>query len=68
MVLKEQDSERYKKRVAACLDEQLAETLLHGRDEENGHAAMLFEWMREDINFNKELKGYLFSDSPIAYG
>ncbi len=58
----------YNQRVDACNDHDLPDILWHNRDEEKEHAAMLLEWMRrQDTVFDKELKGYLFTDRPIAH-
>jgi ferritin-like protein len=57
----------YNQRVDACSDEELEAILAHNRDEEKEHAAMLIEWVqRHDAKFSKELKDYLFSESPIV--
>ena len=42
--------------------------MAHNRDEEKEHAAMLLEWIRRiDGAFQKELKGYLFTDKKIGH-
>jgi len=57
----------YNQRADACKDEDLEAILVHNRDEEKEHAAMLLEWIRrKDSTFSKELKDYLFTDEPIA--
>ena len=57
----------YNQRVDACKDEELKAILVHNRDEEKEHAAMLIEWLRRrDQAFDKELKEYLFSKKPIT--
>ncbi len=57
----------YNQRVDACKDEQLKAILVHNRDEEKEHAAMVLEWIRRrDPRFDKELKDYLFTDKTIA--
>lgn len=57
----------YNQRVDACKDTSLKEILIHNRDEEKEHAAMLIEWIRrKDSIFAKELKDYLFTDKPIT--
>lgn len=59
----------YQQRVDACRNPELRAILAHNRDEEKEHAAMLLEWLRRnDAAFAKELKGYLFTDKPIAHG
>jgi len=58
----------YNQRVDACKDKELAAILAHNRDEEKEHAAMLLEWIRRrDPAMDKELKDYLFSNTPIAH-
>jgi uncharacterized protein len=58
----------YNQRAAACRNPELKAILVHNRDEEKEHAAMLLEWIRRnDSGFSKELKDYLFSDKPIAH-
>jgi ferritin-like protein len=57
----------YNQRADACKDEQLKAILVHNRDEEKEHAAMVLEWIRrKDATFSKELKDYLFTEKPIA--
>lgn len=57
----------YNQRADACKDKELKAILIHNRDEEKEHAAMLVEWLRRnDAAFSKELKDYLFTDKPIA--
>lgn len=59
----------YQQRADACTDEALKDILLHNRNEEIEHAAMLLEWLRRtNGRFDKELKEYLFTDTPIAHG
>ena len=42
--------------------------LMHNRDEEKEHAAMMLEWIRrKDPRFSAELKEYLFTDKPITH-
>lgn len=58
----------YNQRVDACKDEALKQILIHNRDEEKEHAAMVLEWIRrKDPHFDKQLKKFLFSDKPIAH-
>jgi ferritin-like protein len=58
----------YNQRVDACKDEELRAILVHNRDEEKEHAAMILEWIRrKDPTFDKELKDYLFTEKPIAH-
>jgi ferritin-like protein len=57
----------YNQRVNACKDDSLRAILVHNRDEEKEHAAMVLEWIRRrDPVFSHELKDYLFTDKPIA--
>lgn len=58
----------YNQRVDACKDEQLKKILIHNRDEEKEHAAMVLEWIRRrDPKLDGELKDYLFTDTPITH-
>lgn len=58
----------YNQRVDACQDAKLKAILAHNRDEEKEHAAMVLEWIRrKDSTFDKELRGYLFSEQRIAH-
>ena len=58
----------YNQRVDACKDSDLKTILIHNRDEEKEHAAMVLEWIRrKDPSFDKELKDYLFTEKPIAH-
>ena len=57
----------YNQRVDACRDEDLRAILIHNRDEEKEHAAMMLEWIRRrDPVFDKELRDYVFTSKPIA--
>lgn len=58
----------YNQRADACKDEDLKAILEHNRDEEKEHASMVLEWIRrKDAAFSKQLKGYLFTQKPIAH-
>jgi len=58
----------YNQRVEACKDKNLRAILIHNRDEEKEHAAMVLEWIRrKDPTFNEKLKDILFTDKPIAH-
>lgn len=58
----------YNQRADVCKDPELKAILIHNRDEEKEHAAMVLEWIRrEDPKFSQELKEYLFTDKPIAH-
>lgn len=57
----------YNQRIDVCKCDELKSILVHNRDEEKEHAAMLLEWIRRrDSTFNSELKDYLFTDKPIS--
>jgi len=57
----------YQQRVDACADADLKAILAHNRDEEKEHASMVLEWIRRhDPKFDKELRDYLFTDTPIV--
>jgi ferritin-like protein len=57
----------YNQRVDASQDESLRKILAHNRDEEKEHAAMLLEWIRRnDEEFAKELRTYLFTEKEIT--
>ncbi len=59
----------YNQRADACKDAELKAILEHNRDEEKEHAAMVLEWIRrKDPRFSKEMKEFLFTDSPITHG
>jgi len=52
----------YNQRVDCCQDEELKEILIHNRDDEKEHAAMVLEWIRKkDSVFSDELKERLFA-------
>jgi ferritin-like protein len=58
----------YNQRADACKDPELKAILLHNRNEEKEHAAMVLEWIRrKDPFFSKQMKDYLFSEKPIAH-
>ena len=58
----------YNQRVSACKDEELKAILIHNRDEEKEHAAMMLEWIRrKDAKFSAELKEYLFTAKSITH-
>jgi ferritin-like protein len=57
----------YNQRIDACTDKELQAILIHNRDEEKEHAAMVLEWIRRhDATFSHELEDTLFKDGPIA--
>jgi ferritin-like protein len=56
----------YLQRADVSDDEQLGAVLLHNRDEEIEHAAMVLEWLRRnDPVFDRHLRTYLFTEAPI---
>ena len=58
----------YNQRADACKDPELKAILMHNRDEEKEHAAMVLEWIRrKDPAFSKHLKEYLFTEKSIAH-
>jgi uncharacterized protein len=58
----------YNQRVDACKDAELRDILVHNRDEEKEHAAMVLEWIqRRDPCFSKELKERLFTAGPVVH-
>ena len=58
----------YNQRIDVCKDKELAAILVHNRDEEKEHAAMVLEWIRRrDPKFDEELKDYLFKTDEIAH-
>jgi len=58
----------YNQRVHATKDEELKKLLIHNRDEEKEHAAMMLEWIRRrDPFFDKQLRKFLFKDDSIDH-
>lgn len=58
----------YNQRIDACKDVNLKNILIHNRDEEKEHAAMVLEWIRrKDPTLDNELRDYLFTEKPIAH-
>ena len=56
----------YEQRVDATSDRELGAVLAHNRDEEREHAAMILEWLRRNnADFAREMKEYLFTDRNI---
>lgn len=56
----------YNQRAAVSTDSNLSALMIHNRDEEIEHAAMLVEWLRREIpEFDKELRQYLFTESSL---
>ena len=57
----------YQERIEATQNEELKKILIHNRDEEKEHAAMLIEWLRrQDAILAQELENYLFTDKEIG--
>jgi ferritin-like protein len=57
----------YDQRVDATGDPELREILIHNRDEEKEHAAMVLEWLRRrDPELDRFLRQYLFTDGSIT--
>lgn len=58
----------YNQRVDACKDPELKRILIHNRDEEKEHAAMVLEWIRRrDDVLDSELKEVLFTEGRIGH-
>lgn len=56
----------YQQRADACTDEELKKILLHNRDEEKEHAAMLSAWLKKhDSGFKKEFDEYLNAEDIV---
>jgi hypothetical protein len=56
----------YRQRADDCEDAALKEVLLHNMREEIEHAAMVLEWLRRnDADFAKQLKTYLFTEGNL---
>jgi len=57
----------YNQRIQLTKDGTLKKILIHNRDEEKEHAAMLIEHLRRiDIEFEKELKKFMFREEDIT--
>jgi hypothetical protein len=57
----------YQNRLDATDNEELHAILLHNRNEEIEHAAMLLEWLRRNVpEVDKQLRTYLFTEAPIT--
>ena len=57
----------YGQRADATHDTTLREILLHNREEEQEHAAMVLEWIRRhDRTFEAKLREYLFTEGSIV--
>ena len=57
----------YLQRSEATQDAELRAILLHNREEEQEHAAMVLEWIRRhDRTFETKLREYLFTEGSIV--
>ncbi len=57
----------YNQRAEACSDPELRAILVHNRDEEKEHAAMVLEWIRRrDPALDQQLKETLFKTGSIT--
>jgi hypothetical protein len=57
----------YDQRIDATEDEDLRAILVHNRDEEKEHAAMVLEWLRRrDPQLDGFLRQYLFTEGSIT--
>ncbi len=57
----------YRQRADDTDDAELKSVLIHNANEEMEHACMILEWIRRnDAQFNKQLREYLFQDGPIV--
>lgn len=57
----------YSQRADAASNTELKEIMIHNRNEEIEHAAMIIEWLRRnDKDFDKEINDYLFTKEKIT--
>jgi ferritin-like protein len=57
----------YDQRIDATDDPELRAILVHNRDEEKEHAAMVLEWLRRrDPQMDQFLREYLFTEGSIV--
>ena len=57
----------YDQRIDATRDAELRAILIHNRDEEKEHAAMMLEWLRRrDPTFDEKLREQLFTTHPLG--
>lgn len=57
----------YRQRADDCDDPALVDILLHNMREEMEHAAMVLEWIRRNNkDFDRYLRTYLFTEAPIT--
>lgn len=56
----------YDQRIKAASCPELQSILAHNRNEEKEHASMLLEWLRRnDAEFSKHMRNFLFTEGPI---
>jgi hypothetical protein len=59
----------YHQRAILAADDDLREILVHNRDEEIEHAAMVLEWIRRQMPaVDRNLRRFLFREGPIVGG
>ena len=57
----------YDQRASATQDPELRAVLLHNRNEEMEHAAMVLEWLRRQYpEIDEQLRNYLFKEGDIV--
>ena len=57
----------YNQRADRTEDQALKAVMLHNRNEEMEHGAMLAEWLRRNVpEFDAAMKTYLFTQKPIT--
>ncbi len=57
----------YNQRAKTSVDKDLAGIMIHNRDEEIEHAAMLIEYLRRILpKFDEELKNFLFTSGSLV--
>ena len=57
----------YSQRIDVCKDPELKQILLHNRNEEIEHAAMVLEWLRRKmLHWDDMLRNYLFTEKSIT--
>lgn len=57
----------YHQRAAKSQNDELKDILIHNRNEEIEHSAMLMEWLRRQIpEMDENLRTYLFTKMPVT--
>lgn len=57
----------YHQRAAATKDGSMRDVVIHNRNEEIEHAAMMLEWLRRKMpEFDHALSTFLFTEAPIT--